>query len=84
MEFPPQSNVENCAGDGLFRPQLNGFVLIGMWVWGRRWADHVPSHRGVTPRLARFPLLPLHCPRSLEQSHPVSNAAVGSPGRQDR
>ena len=43
MEFPPQSNVENCAGDGLFRPQLNGFVLIGIWVWGRRWADHVPS-----------------------------------------
>ena len=38
LQFPIQSSVESCAGDGLFRLRPLRFVLIGITVWCRRWA----------------------------------------------
>src|SRR5262245_30155030 len=76
VQLPFQSGVANCAGDSLFRPRPNGFVLVGIAVSRRRRAAHLPILFGGILSLARVPFLRLCQLHSPERIPSVSLAAV--------
>src|SRR5260370_4286165 len=76
LKFPLQSSVESCAGDGFFRFRPGRLVLVGIRVWGRRWAAHVPILRGRILCLSETLFLPAYTFPPLRTQSSTPGAAL--------